>query len=320
MSAPHVWRAVFRAAPRLAALGLLLSAAPAHAGETPRDAMRRAAEAYAAGRYAEAAEILEKVPESGRREDDADLLHNRAATLFKLGRVPDARELWVRAAAMRDPRFEAQCTYNLGNCDYAEALAGAQSGDVPGAIERLNRAAARYRDALRIDPALDNARANLELAHQLVEQLKQQSTTQPQSQSQPSSQGDGQQSQPSSQPSSQSQPSSDQSGEGGQQDDSQQQSSQPSESQPSQEPESEPQDESSNDNSSADEQQPQQPQSQPADSQPSPEEQFEPPPGVKLTREEVEQLLQRVREAERKRRLELQRREAARYQPVDKDW
>lgn len=320
MSAPSRRSSLESATCRGALLALLsAAAATALAGETARDAMRRAAEAYAAGRFAEAAEIYEKLPETGRREDDADLLHNRAATLFKMGRVADARELWVRAATMRDAAFEAQCTYDLGNCDYADALAAAQAGDVQGAIDRLNRAVGRYRDALRVDPTLENARANLELAHQLAEQLKQQSSTQPQSQSQPSSQGDGQQSQPSSQPSSQSQPSSDQSGQGEQKNDSQQPSSQESQTQPSDEPQSQPRDDSSNDNSTADEQQPEA-QSQPAASEPSPGEEFEPPPGVKLTREEVEQLLQRVREAERKRRLELQRREAARYQPVDKDW
>ncbi len=288
--------------------------------DAPRDLIQRGNDHYQAGRYAEALEAYERAGEEYGDAHTAELLHNRAAAHFKLSRVDEARELWVRAATLEDAAFEAAARYNLGNCDYADALRVVESQEVPGALELLDRAGEQYRDAIRLDPDLTNARANLELAEMLKQQIKQQTTTQPQSQPSSQAQQKEQQQQPdqsSSQPSSQ--PS-----EQGEQTDQQDQSpatqptSQPEQqpqTQPSQEPESQPEQEQQDQPSPAS--QPRElPQTQPAAARP----QDQPPIELRMTRAEAERLLQMIRDAEQARRRVLRQREAARHRPVERDW
>ncbi len=308
-------------------VALLLSAvlALAAADDAPRAAIARGNEHYAAGRYEQALQEYASVEEAA--DVLAEALHNRAAALYKLGRLDDARELWVRAAALRDPAFEGAARYNLGTCDYSEALKLADAGDLTTALERRGRAADQFRDAIRLDPTLTDARANLELALRAAQQLRQQAESQ--SESQPSQDGQPQ-SQPSSQPdSAQSQPTSQPDESDGQQQDSQGQSqSGESDSQDgdesSQEPPAQPQDESE-----AQSQPSQQPQadSQPQESQAASQPQSEEAPvaesqlaDVQLSPEQAERLMQMIRDLESKRREYLRLRDARRYRPVERDW
>lgn len=278
-----------------------------------RELIARGNEHYAAGRYAEALAAYENAGEADAEAPSAELLHNQAAAQFKLGEIDEARELWVRAASLKDAKFEAAARYNLGNCDYADALSAVQGQNVQGALELLDRALAQYRDAVRLDQALANARANLELAQMLKQQIKEQTTTQPQSQPGTTQQQQDQQqssSQPSSQPNQQDQ----QSEQGDQQE--QQPSSQPSESEqppPTSQPDSQPAEQQQGPTS-----QPAEPTtSQPAENQGEEEVQTIP---ITMTEAEAERLLQMIREAERARRKALARREAARQEPVKRDW
>ncbi len=314
----------------------------------PRSAIDAGNSHFSAGRFKEARAAYDAAIEPAEPRLLADLLHNRAAAAFKLGDYAAARDLWVRAAGLSDAAFEGLVQYNLGNCSYREAidqLQAAQEQAVPDAtaalpagappepkqvpaqqiIGLLDRAILRYRDAIRLDATLVDARANMELADQLRKKLKEQAASQPDSQpqsqsgSQPSSQqsgqGDQQQnsSQPSSNPSSQpqSQPSSqqgDQQNENGEQQEQDQPPPQedPSDSQPASRPQSRPSPQT----------QPM-PETQPAESQPSPGEDE----GIEhMSRAEFERLLQRVRDAEKLRRQKLRAAEAARQKPVDKDW
>ena len=276
--------------------------------DTPRELIERGNEHFTAGRFAEALQVYEKIEESDEADYGAELLHNRAAAQFKLGNIDDARELWVRTATMKDAAFEARARYNLGNCQYAgalEAVAALQAGesqDLQPALELLAQASEHYVDALRLDSELTNARANLELAQMLRTQLEQQATTQPSSQ---------QQGQSESQPSDQRQEQSDddQQNKGDEQ--------QPPQSQPSATSQQDPE-------QNEEQQSEQEPASQPAlpESQPAGEEQAQQPPPVpiEMTPEEAERLLQKIRDMERARRRELARREAAKHQPVKRDW
>lgn len=300
-------------------LWFILASVHLAAADAPRDLIQRGNDHYQAGRYAEALEAYEQAREQFGDAYSAELLHNQAAAHFKLGRIDEARELWVRAATLKDAAFEAAARYNLGNCDYADALRAVESQDVPGALELLDRAGEQYRDAIRLDPDLTNARANLELAEMLKEQIKQQTTTQPQSQpsSQPQQQEHQQQDQSSSQPSSQPSQQGDQTD---QQDQSPatQPTSQPEQqpqTQPSQEPESQPEQEQQ-DQPSPTSQPRESPQTQPADAQP----QDQQPVELRMTPEEAERLLQMIRDAEQARRRVLRQREAAGHRPVERDW
>src|SRR5262245_5247304 len=182
---------------------------------------------FESGKFREAREAYANASEPTEPALLADLLHNRAAAEYKLGNYEAARDIWVRAAGMLDAAFEGKVGYNLGNCHYQEALGlleSAQAPQTPDAagsaqpksppteqiLALLGKAIERYRDAIRLDPTLIDARANMELADQLRKKIKEQATSQPQSQ---------QSSQPQSQPGSQ--PSENQDGQGEQQSQSQ---------------------------------------------------------------------------------------------------
>ncbi|MBU0618395.1 MAG: hypothetical protein KKI02_11815, partial [Planctomycetes bacterium] len=228
--------------------------------DLPRELINEGNDHFEAGRYAEALEAYDQIGDEPDELLVAELLHNRAATHFKLGQLDEARELWVRAAGLRDEKFEATARYNLGNCDYADALQAVQGQDAQASLELLGRAIQQYRDTLKLDPQVSHARANLELAAQLKKQIEELAEQQPQSQ-------------PSSQPS--------------QQDQQQQQSSSQPSSQPS---ESDQQQSDSEDQQPGEDQQQEQP--QPADTQPSPESQpaqQQPQPSEAEQQEEQEQ-------------------------------
>lgn len=290
---------------------LLLLATTAFADQ-PRELIKRGNEHFQAGRYAEALEAYQQIEEPDELMTP-ELLHNRAAAHFKLGQLDDARELWVRAASLKDARFEAAARYNLGNCNYADALQALQAQDAQGALQHLERGLEQYRDAVRLDPGLRDARANLELAAQLKKQIEEMAQQQPQSQpsSQPSDQNQEQQDQdqqPSSQPSSQPQDSDQQNQESQSEQQPEEQQQQQDQQQPSSQPDSQP----------APESQPA-PQPQASEDQQQQDQQENPVP-IQLTKEEAERLLQMVRDAERQRRAILRAREAAKQQPVQKDW
>lgn len=308
-------------------VALLLTAGRAWGGEA-EDLARRGESQYAAGDYAAALESFRAASELAGVDPAARaaLLHNEAAAHFRLGQIEEARDLWSRVKALRDAGFEARTEYNLGNCDYADALQAYGQQDLQAAGEHVAAALEKYRQALRLDPGLNDARANLELAHLLKKQLDaqlQQSQQPDQSQQKGEQNEENQQQQPSSQPSesqeSESQPSDQQQSEPQPQSrpsDSQEQEEEESESQPPQEqPESE--QEQPQENASTGDQ----PESQPAASQPEQAEQ--PPedelPHVRMTRAQAERLLQMVRDAEKQRREALARRRAG-GRPVERDW
>lgn len=302
---------------RALTLALILSSVAATIAEDTRDAIERGNEHFQAGRYEEALVAYDQAADNNDESLKAELLHNRAAAQFKLGQIGEARELWVRAVPIRDASFEAQSRYNLGNCDYADALTALEAQDANKALERLDVAAKQYRQAIRLDPNLTNARANLELTHRLIEQIKENSTTQPDSQPQ--------EQESTSQPSEDQESQSDQNTE--RDDDQDQPSSRPSsqQSQPESQPSTQEQDEQPEPDESESDQQ-EDPATQPAETQPSAESQPSegrqqgPPIELNLTREEAEKLLQEVRDAERARRKILRLREAAKYKPADRDW
>ncbi|MCH7871065.1 MAG: tetratricopeptide repeat protein, partial [Planctomycetes bacterium] len=145
-------------------LALALIAVLAATDGDVRDALERGNAHFEQGLYQEALDAFDEAAESADESLRAELLHNRAAAQFKLGHTDDARELWVRSLPIRDEPFEARGRYNLGNCDYADALAALEAQDANKALELLDVATDQYRQAIRLDPELANARANLELA------------------------------------------------------------------------------------------------------------------------------------------------------------
>lgn len=302
-------------------VAFLLGTALVAQAENARDLVAQGNQHYAAGRYAEALKCYEQA-ESGQASPPPELLHDLAAAHFKLGQLDEARDLWVRIKEAGDAGFEARTRYNLGNCDYAEALA-AMPQNPQQTLELLGTAADQYRTALQLDPALTDARANLELTQRLKRQIEEQLKDQPQSQPSQSQKQKDKQKQQSTQ-SAQSQPS-----EQSEQDQSA--TSQPAQTQPSQQPK--PQEDQQGEQQQQDQSQPQQgeenqqqsapaqPQTMPAETQPAQSEQpAQESAVIHLTREQAERLLQMIRDAEKARREKLAQQRTATQKKVERDW
>ncbi len=274
---------------------------------------------YEAGRYSEALQQFrqaERADAAALERIRPELWNNLAAAHFKLGQLDDARECWTRAAGLRDAKFEAAARFNLGNCDYAEALRRSMESQGEGVFETLDRAIEQYRDALRLNPDFADARANLQLAYQLRKQLEE--NLEPQSQPSPSD--DSEESDQPPQDGQSSQPSSSEADSDPNQD---QQDSQPDEN-PASQPESQPADDPAD---APDEPEPpaSQPQSQPSQpdspqSQPSGAEAEQQNALLEMTPEEAARLLQQIRDLEQRRRAALRALEAQRQRPVERDW
>ncbi len=258
---------------------------------SPAKHVARANKALAVGSFEQALDDYRQVEVV--MPDAPELAYDQAIAYYRMRDLGKARDLFSKALATRDLGLEAKIKFNLGNCEYAEALE--KLSNLQEAIDKLRAAIAYYRDALDLAPEDTDARANIETAQLLIKDLldklkKQQEQQQknPTSQScdnpqkQDQQQQSGQEQPPQSQPSDQQQ---------GQQD-------QPKE----QEGEKQPQEQTGED------------QQQQEQQQTGKEEKRQ------LTQEEAQRLLQAVRDKEQKRRDERARRQRLGRAKVDKDW
>lgn len=165
----------FLAAPGGMALTCLLAsflAAGALAAQEGRVEIEEGNRLYEEQRYQEARarylEALQKAPELA-------LAHfNEGAALYREGDFESSAEAYMEALGRSDPEWRSQAWYNLGN-----AMLEQQQAD--GAIDA-------YKEALRLNPADQDAKHNLEYALRLLQQQQQQEQEQ---QDQDGEEGDG---------------------------------------------------------------------------------------------------------------------------------
>lgn len=146
---------------------------------------------YRQGRYKEAVAAYQAALEGG---DDSPTLHyNLGTALLRLGRHQEAEEHLRNALATIEPEERERILFNLGN-RYLDA--GRNAADPRARDQMLAAAAEAYRDALRLDPADEDAKWNLELTVREQEQSppssggdQQDQQQNPQQQSQDDSQG-----------------------------------------------------------------------------------------------------------------------------------
>jgi Ca-activated chloride channel family protein len=277
----------------------------------------------------------------------AERLYNAGVSMYRASEFALARELFAAAAERAKAGVAARSMYNRGTTSYAEALramqdaqgaspAGSPGGsgqspqsDIMGAtIQSLERSLRELKDAVRADPTDADARANAELAHRVLKELKQQQQQQ-QQQSGDQDQEQNQQQDPQQNQDGQQQ----ESGQGEQPNDQEQNGQQ--------DPQQRPQDgqqSDSNREGDRNEKSDRTPEEESeSKSEPKPEPKPASNPDAKptdetaqkadgkatpkpMTRQEVERLLQRIRDKERARLLERMERERARTQPAPKDW
>jgi Ca-activated chloride channel family protein len=233
-----------------------------------------------------------------------EMIYNEGVAQFRAGELERARELFAFAAARGNAATAARSMYNRGTTRYAEAFKTMQGGETAPATPQsdtqqqtmaaLEEALRELKDAARADPTNTDARANAELTHRVLKDLKQKQDQQKQDQQKQDQQKQDQQKQDQQKQDQQKQ---DQQKQDQQQQDQQQQDQQK-------------QDQQQQDQQKQDQQKQDQPQQQ---SQAAKEQK-------PMSKQEVERLLQKIRDRERQRMLEKVARERARTQPAPKDW
>lgn len=193
-------------------VALLTALLVAGCAPSPQAMLNEGNAAFAAGDYALSMEHYQAAREG--LPDAAEPLYNMANVDYRQENAEAARALLRQAAELADPALAQHAYYNLGG-------AAAQAQDTAAAIEA-------YRQALRLNPADQDAKHNLELMMRMQAQ-EDQEQQQDEQQTQPDEQS--QQEQPSPQDAQQGEPSQAQSSE-----DEQEQGQQEGEGEPRTEP------------------------------------------------------------------------------------
>jgi len=148
-----------------AALMAFLTAASAWADT--RKAVEEGQKLFEQHKYAEA---HERFNEAAADLPESPLLEfNKAATFYKRQDYDKATELYRQSLLTKDPQLEAAAKYNLGNCEFQQAVMN--QSDLGKAIEMLDRAMVYYRDAIETLADPQKARYNLEKAKLLEKAL-----------------------------------------------------------------------------------------------------------------------------------------------------
>ena len=245
------------------------------------------------------------------------LNYNLAVAEYRTGNITAAEQLFTEVAGSGRPAIFSDSRYNLGNCQYADAIQLAEK-DKSAAIERLRQAVSNYRGSLRGNPANSDARANIELAGELIRKLEQEQKKQDQDQS----------------------PDQDKKDKSDQEKSEEQKSEQPQKDRQHQSKQSK---DEQKDGKSENQQSPEdqgKPEEQEAKHQPVPDgelksagdqEENRKPGGSAakanpkakdglMTREEALKMLQAVRDRDMLRRMQQQRQERSRHVSVERDW
>jgi Ca-activated chloride channel family protein len=125
---------------------------------------------YRAGQY-EAA-LGEYALAAGVLPDAREIALNQGNAWFRRFDYSQALEHYLKALDTLDPHLASRVQYNLGVVKYQQALDAMQT--FQDALAETRAAIEYFRDSLRLDPNLDDARYNLELAYQLLRRIEEQ--------------------------------------------------------------------------------------------------------------------------------------------------
>ncbi|HEV2130313.1 MAG TPA: tetratricopeptide repeat protein [Longimicrobiaceae bacterium] len=120
---------------------------------------------YQEGNFERAAAEYQRALERG---NGLPTLHyNLGTALLRLGRYDEARQHLELATRAAEAEVRQRAHYNAGNTDLEPAF---RAPATEARREQLQRAVTAYREALRLDPADEDAKWNLELAERLLQQ------------------------------------------------------------------------------------------------------------------------------------------------------
>ncbi len=149
---------------------------PLFGDDAAYDAVAEGNALYRAGQY-EAAEqqyalAAESMPEA------AEIRYNLGNVRYRQFDYEQALEHYTAALDTADPKLAALVKYNMATVSHRRALDNLQT--FQDAAREVKAAIRAYRDSLRLDPELADARYNLELAYLLLRAIEEQ-RVQPQS-------------------------------------------------------------------------------------------------------------------------------------------
>jgi len=128
---------------------------------------------YRSGQFRRAAEAYQRRVVAG--DTSAAARYNLGTALLRLRKWDEARPLLEAAASVRRaPELRQRAAYNAGNADL-EPVFRRKVTEPDARRERLQRAIARYKDALLARPGDADAKWNLELAQRLLDREEQRS-------------------------------------------------------------------------------------------------------------------------------------------------
>ncbi len=135
------------------------------------DASAHAAErAYRDGDYATSAEHYREA--AAKNPDQPALVFNQGAAHYKAGDFDAAAEAFTRALKTDDLRLQQDDYYNLGNARYRIGQ-GTEASDTEKTIAAWEKAIEAYETALQLNPADTDAQFNRDLVKRKLEELKQ---------------------------------------------------------------------------------------------------------------------------------------------------
>ena len=228
----------------------------------------------------------------------AESVYNAGVNMYRAGEFELAGELFAAAASNAKAMIAARSMYNRGTTSYAQSLKSMQTaGENPqpapdaqqAVIESLERSLRELKDAVRADPTNIDARANAELAYRVLKDLKKEQEKQQQKNEQ--KQDDQKKDE---------EKKDDQKKDGEKKDD---------QKKDDEKKDGEKKDEEKKDGEKK------QDQPKPSDDKPQDKQDSKP-----MTKQDVERLLQKIRDRERARILDKLEHERARTKPAPKDW
>ncbi|MFO1492698.1 MAG: hypothetical protein U1F77_18465 [Kiritimatiellia bacterium] len=153
---------------------LLVLAAAGASAQTPRELLRKGAEAQAAGRTDEARDAFEKALAVSTNDTLAAsaAAYDLGTLLYKKGEKEPAAAQFKTALRTADTGIQRDAFHNQGNLRMQAATAHEQEGKLEDAIKEVAGALENYDSAMLLDPAAQDTRTNIELALGYEKELK----------------------------------------------------------------------------------------------------------------------------------------------------
>lgn len=151
-----------------AAAVLVIFTAAAFA-DAARSLVERGNRAYHRGEFDRALEAYQQA--ASLQPEAAEIWFNVGNAYYRLGDYRAAMDAYEQAAVRsRSKALEARSKFNQGNACLRQALAG--EADPSQALEGLRTSVRLYQDALQLDPSLNDARHNIEVARRLIKEFE----------------------------------------------------------------------------------------------------------------------------------------------------